>query len=208
MSRHVRLTAAEANQPNHGRVIAVDSSQTLLVQLQQAGFVVPEACRNGNCGLCFAQLVSGRVSEIKDTATVPLCISCALSDTTLTLPPTPAWQLYACQLLDKRGENLRIKLPAGRSSLQHNHFALLAAEWASPAQLLEQQSRTLVFRAQQPLTRPVNALVHLLCVKPRAQGRYRLLYRNQTLLTGLGRTLLRDIRKSLLQSNFTTQISI
>jgi ferredoxin len=209
VSGHFRLTIDDARQPARSRVIAVDPSRTLLTQLQRAGFDVPEACRNGNCERCFARLISGRASAARDANSVPLCISRALEDIELVLPIVPDWQLYACQLLEHTNARVQLKLPAGKTSVQHSHFALISPHWAAPATLVNQQCRILTLHAQLALPHTLSAhdVVHLLCVRQTTAGKHRLLFGQHSLLTGFSKTLLRKIYKSLLQSNIITHIS-
>lgn len=188
-------------QPGHAqRELAVDPALTLLQQLQRAGFDVPHACRNGNCGRCYAQLHQGEASHTLDQTRVPLCISQALSDIQLTLPKAPQWTLYTCQIKQCRDDRIDLLLPAGKIALSGTQFALINTCSASAAALLEQRQRLLTLQLQSPLQHS-SGLVQLLSVSADADGRQPLVFRQKTLATGLSASLVREIHKSLLQSS-------
>tara|TARA_R100000687_G_scaffold83196_1_gene85093 strand:- start:3353 stop:3970 length:618 start_codon:yes stop_codon:yes gene_type:complete len=189
-------------QPGHAqRELAADPALTLLQQLQRAGFDLPHACRNGNCGRCYAQLHEGETSHTLDQTRVPLCISQALSDIQLTLPKAPQWTLYTCQIKQCREERIDLLLPAGKIALSGKQFALVNTCSASAATLLEQHQRLLALRLSSPLQHTGSGLVQLLCVSANAEGRQPLVFRQKTLATGLSASLVREIHESLLQSS-------
>ena len=209
MTARYRLTVSQQALPP--RELAIGSDTTLLEQLLAAGLDLPLACRNGNCGRCHARLVRGEASNTTGDC-LPLCISHAHSDLQVELPPPALWQLYACQLVHHSADRIQLRLPAGKTALQADRFALLTASAASAATLIEQQQRLLTFQpiSQQPLhqfTAPQTfaaipgEIVYLLCVKAGTHGRQRLLIRQQSIMSDLSTSLLREIRESLLQSS-------
>ena len=203
MSVPYRLRVVQAHQAE--RELVVHPTQTLLQQLQGHGFDLPNACLNGNCGRCYARLLSGLASHTSATHEVPLCISRALSDLHLALPQAPQWQLYACQWRGQTGNVATLQLPAGKISLSRKQFALFTEPSATAATLLEQRQRLLTLQLHSPPSGPENhKLVRLLCVEADQQGRYQLRHKDQTVLTGLSAALAREIRESLLQSNIET----
>lgn len=204
MSARYRLTVHQSDLP--ARELAADPTRTLLQQLHSAGFDVPHACRNGNCGRCYARLLEGSASHVLNQNTLPLCISHALSDVQLELPTAPQWKHYACQLLNQSDDRLQLQLPAGKAALEGYRFAVLTKHSGSVATVLEQGQRLISFQLQTPFTAASGDIVWLLCASPPGGGRHRLLFREQTVLSECSVTLLREIRESLLQFGLNTQI--
>lgn len=213
MNARFRLTVLQPGRTP--RELAADPELDLLQQLRRAGFDVPQACRNGNCGRCYAKLLQGQASKTLQPDTLALCISHAHSDMKLALPATSQWQRYACQLLAQSDDQIRVRLPAGKIVVpdsQYSRFVLFTAQSAAAVTLIGQRQRILEFQippeqafartafAKATFARASNQVVHLLCVNPSDGGHYRLLYKRQTLVSGLNASVVREIRKSLLQS--------
>lgn len=142
--------------------IRVDGNNSLLEQLSAAGLRPPYSCRNGNCGLCDAQLLSGEVQlnngAHQQQGNIPLCIARPRSDLTLRLQveQTHGPQLLACQPLEHENNRLWLRLPAGRQPplTTGDRAALLLDNRVVTTRLLTIEQRRVALQLQQALTAP------------------------------------------------------
>lgn len=115
-----------------GAVLEVRAGETLLEAARRLGYECPHGCRNGNCHVCEALLVEGRMQqqgvvldhgEFFACMAVPLEDCVVLWDGVLALGELPEREL-ACQVLaceDVGGNVFRLRLlaPAGRPARYH-----------------------------------------------------------------------------------------
>jgi CDP-4-dehydro-6-deoxyglucose reductase len=115
-----------------GVVLAVQSGERILDAARRLGYGCPYSCRNGNCHVCAALLVEGRVrqhGEVIDQGELFTCIAEPLEDCVLlwdgVLAPgeLPVREL-GCQVLDCTpvgGDVFRVRLlaPAGTPPRYH-----------------------------------------------------------------------------------------
>lgn len=115
-----------------GAVLEVERGELILDAARRQGFECPQSCRNGNCQICAALLVNGRVRQrgtSQDHGEVFACLAepeedCVLLwDGVLAPGELPVRQL-SCQLIDceARGGDvfrLRLRAPAGKLPRYH-----------------------------------------------------------------------------------------
>ena len=106
-----------------------DADTNLLTALARHGVCARFSCRNGNCGLCEADLNSGSVwlddtrTQVCAPARILLCRAFARSDIALSVPQTQPVLSRYCEVLsvDRAGEwcRVQLQLPAGRAPVLH-----------------------------------------------------------------------------------------
>ena len=115
-----------------GAVLETLPGERILDAAQRLGYECPQSCRNGNCHVCAALLVEGRVAqagEVRDHGEVYTCLAAPLEDCevlwdgVLALGELPVRSL-ACQLtecVDMGGDVWRVRLraPAGKPPRYH-----------------------------------------------------------------------------------------
>ncbi|QKE64891.1 CDP-6-deoxy-delta-3,4-glucoseen reductase [Aquipseudomonas campi] len=115
-----------------GAVLEVEAGERILDAARRLGYDCPQSCRNGNCHICSALLVEGRVrqsGEDRDHGELYTCLAEPLQDCVLhwdgVLAPgeLPLRELN-CQLLectDVGGDVFRVRLrtPAGKLPRYH-----------------------------------------------------------------------------------------
>ncbi len=115
-----------------GAVLALKPGERILEAAQRLGYDCPQSCRNGNCHVCAALLVEGRVrqeGEVRDHGELFTCIAEPLEDCVLlwdgvlALGELPLRKM-ACQLsecTDVGGDVWRVRLraPAGKPPRYH-----------------------------------------------------------------------------------------
>lgn len=110
-----------------GTVLDVRPGECILDAAQRLGYECPKSCRNGNCHICAALLVEGRVrqdGEVRDHGELLACVAEPLSDCVVLwdgvlLPGELPVRELSCQLADCQelgGDVVRLilRLPAGR----------------------------------------------------------------------------------------------
>ena len=125
-----------------GSVLEVQAGERILDAARRQGYACPQACRNGNCHICAALLVEGRVRQHgleQDHGEFFTCLAEPLEDCVLhwdgVLAPgeLPVREL-ACQVLgcDEVGGDvfrLRLRTPAGKAPRYHaGQYLLLQRE--------------------------------------------------------------------------------
>ncbi|HSC85106.1 MAG TPA: CDP-6-deoxy-delta-3,4-glucoseen reductase, partial [Pseudomonas sp.] len=131
-----------------GAVLAVQPGERILDAARRLGYDCPQSCRNGNCHICAALLMTGRVSqdgEERAQGELFTCLAEPLEDCVLhwdgVLAPgeLPVRRL-SCQLIecvDAGGDvfRLRLRAPAGKPPRYHaGQYLLLQrgdGEWAA-----------------------------------------------------------------------------
>lgn len=115
-----------------GAVLETLPGERILAAAQRLGYECPNSCRNGNCHVCSALLVEGRVKqdgEIRDHGEIYTCIAEPLEDCVvlwdgvLALGELPV-RSFACQLSEcvaVGGDVWRVRLlaPAGKPPRYH-----------------------------------------------------------------------------------------
>ena len=115
-----------------GAVLALKPGERILEAAQRLGYDCPQSCRNGNCHVCAALLVEGRVrqeGEVRDHGELFTCIAEPLEDCVLlwdgvlALGELPLRKM-ACQLsecTDVGGDVWRVRLrsPTGKPPRYH-----------------------------------------------------------------------------------------
>lgn len=115
-----------------GAVLEIRPAERILDGARRLGYECPQSCRNGNCHVCGALLVEGRVEqagEVRDHGEIFTCIAEPLEDCVVlwdgVLSPgeLPVRNL-ACQVVecaDVGGDVWRVRLraPAGKSPRYH-----------------------------------------------------------------------------------------
>jgi CDP-4-dehydro-6-deoxyglucose reductase len=115
-----------------GAVLEIQPAERILDGARRLGYECPQSCRNGNCHVCGALLVEGRVKqagEVRDHGEIFTCIAEPLEDCVVlwdgVLAPgeLPVRNL-ACQVTecsDVGGDVWRVRLraPAGRPPRYH-----------------------------------------------------------------------------------------
>ncbi|MHA6494880.1 CDP-6-deoxy-delta-3,4-glucoseen reductase [Pseudomonas borbori] len=125
-----------------GAVLEVKAGERILDAARRLGYDCPQSCRNGNCHICAALLVEGRVrqgdgeldhGELLTCLAEPLQDCVLLWDGVLAPGELPVREL-ACQVLacDQAGGDvyrLRLRVPAGKSPRYHaGQYLLLQRE--------------------------------------------------------------------------------
>ena len=125
-----------------GAVLETLPGERILDAAQRLGYECPQSCRNGNCHVCAALLVEGRVAqagEVRDHGEVYTCLAAPLEDCevlwdgVLALGELPVRSL-ACQLtecVDMGGDVWRVRLraPAGKPPRYHaGQYVMLERE--------------------------------------------------------------------------------
>lgn len=115
-----------------GAVLALEPGERILDGARRLGYDCPNSCRNGNCHVCAALLVEGRVrqdGEVRDHGELFTCIAEPLEDCVLlwdgvlALGELPVRKL-ACSVsecVDVGGDVWRVRLraPAGKPLRYH-----------------------------------------------------------------------------------------
>src|SRR5690606_6268771 len=115
-----------------GAVLALNPGERILDGARRLGYDCPQSCRNGNCHVCAALLVEGRVrqdGEVKDHGELYTCIAEPLEDCVLlwdgvlALGELPVRSL-SCQVsecVEVGGDVWRVRLraPAGKPPRYH-----------------------------------------------------------------------------------------
>ncbi len=170
-----------------GRCITGRADHTLLRQLQDAGIRVPVACSNGHCGRCFARGDDG--------INLPLCTTYASDDIALELPTLPQWQHFCCQVVERGGGELLLRLPAGQVRLEGDQWLVGNTQSLSRARFIERRGRLLRLAAEDGSGDTLLSLVNVESVR---EGRYQLREGAHTLLRNLTAGTARELQKSLL----------
>ncbi|HEX5842945.1 MAG TPA: 2Fe-2S iron-sulfur cluster-binding protein, partial [Pseudomonas sp.] len=125
-----------------GAVLAVQAGERILDAARRLGYACPQACRNGNCHICAALLVEGRVQqqgrELKQ-GELFTCLAEPLEDCVLhwdgVLAPGElpvrelACRVLACDELGGDVFRLRLSTPAGKNPRYHaGQYLLLQRE--------------------------------------------------------------------------------
>ena len=205
-------------QLSDGRSFPGRPDHTLLRQLQDAGCRVPVACSNGNCGRCFATLLSGvshshTASVASNLKKIPLCTHFADADISLRLPYAPRWRCYACEVIQYSGGVVRLRLPAGRLDLGGDQWLLRIGDqvMAIDSEHFNSKHFRSEPRSGRELTLPVvgalsiaaGAMVQVYNVDTQPDGRYQLRDGAHTLLRNLTASVAREIQNSLIQSGLS-----
>lgn len=125
-----------------GAVLEVQPGELILDAARRLGFDCPQACRNGNCLICAALLVNGRVrqrGESRDHGEVFACLAEPEEDCVLlwdgVLAPgelpvrTLSCQLISCEAVGGDVFRLRLRAPAGKPPRYHaGQYLLLERE--------------------------------------------------------------------------------
>lgn len=125
-----------------GAVLDVQRGESILDAARRLGYDCPQACRNGNCLVCAALLVSGRVrqrGEILDHGEVFACLAEPEEDCVLlwdgVLAPgelpvrTLGCQLITCEAVGGDVYRLLLRTPAGKPPRYHaGQYLLLERE--------------------------------------------------------------------------------
>lgn len=115
-----------------GAVLDTLPAERILAAAQRLGYECPSSCRNGNCHVCSALLVEGRVQqegEVRDHGEIYTCVAEPLEDCVvlwdgvLALGELPV-RSFACQLSEcvaVGGDVWRVRLlaPAGKPPRYH-----------------------------------------------------------------------------------------
>ncbi len=206
MSRPFRLTVSAPGAAT--RELAVDPTLPLLTQVHAAGFAVPSACRNGNCGRCDATLLKGQASHLRSTRRLPLCISQAQGNLHVELAVASTHTVYACQLIGISAGHVELRLPAGHIDLKGNSFVLLTQQCAASVELTHRHGRSLGLSVSLHGLEALKSetLVYLLNASRGEQKPYALWCHGVSILSGLGLAAARDIRQSLLHLGIKSQM--
>lgn len=105
----------------------VSPGERILDAARRQGFDCPQSCRNGNCHVCAALLVEGRVlqkGEVRDHGELFACVAEPLEDCVLLWDGVRApgelpvrelnCQLIACEAVGGDVVRVRLRTPAGR----------------------------------------------------------------------------------------------
>lgn len=125
-----------------GAVLEVERGERILDAARRLGYECPQACRNGNCLICAALLVSGRVrqrGETLDHGEIFTCLAEPEEDCTLlwdgVLAPgelpvrTLSCQLISCEEVGGDVFRLLLRAPAGKPPRYHaGQYLLLERE--------------------------------------------------------------------------------
>src|SRR5690606_33833608 len=131
-----------------GAVLDVEPGERILDAARRLGYECPQSCRNGNCHICAALLVEGRVRQAGaelDHGELLTCLaepleSCVLHWDGVLAPGELPVRTFACQVLelaDVGGDvcRMRLRAPAGRLPRYHaGQYLLLQrddGEWAA-----------------------------------------------------------------------------
>ena len=131
-----------------GAVLEIQPGERILDGARRLGYDCPQSCRNGNCHICAALLVEGRVRQAGaelDHGELFTCQAEPLEDCVLhwdgvLAPGELPVRTFACQVLelaDVGGDvcRLRLRAPAGRLPRYHaGQYLLLQrddGEWAA-----------------------------------------------------------------------------
>lgn len=115
-----------------GAVLEALPGETILAAAQRLGHECPNSCRNGNCHVCTALLVEGRVrqgGEVRDHGEFYACIAQPLEDCVvlwdgvLAMGALPA-RAFGCQVIECAevgGDvwQVRLRAPAGKLPRYH-----------------------------------------------------------------------------------------
>lgn len=195
-------------QLNDGRSLPGRPDHTLLRQLQDAGCRVPVACSNGNCGRCFATVVSGvsrsRTGRLhSDLTKIPLCTHFADADISLRLPPVTSWRSYACEVVSFMDGAVSVRLPAGRLDLSGDQWLLRYADKVLPIVSVQRNGRELMLLVGDSLPIRAGKMVQVYNVDTQPDGRYQLRDGAHTVLRNLTASVAREIQISLIQSGLS-----
>lgn len=130
-----------------GLSLELQPGERILDGARRLGFDCPQSCRNGNCHVCAALLVEGRVRQqgvLLDHGELFTCIAEPLEDCVLhwdgvlapgTLPVRSlACQLAACEAAGGDVFRVRLRAPAGKPPRYHaGQYLLLEREEGRPA---------------------------------------------------------------------------
>ncbi|WP_447594927.1 CDP-6-deoxy-delta-3,4-glucoseen reductase [Aquipseudomonas campi] len=125
-----------------GAVLAVRAGERILDAARRLGYDCPQSCRNGNCHVCSALLVEGRIrqnGEERDHGELYTCLAEPLEDCVLhwdgvLAPGELPVRSLTCQLIectDVGGDVFRVRLraPAGKVPRYHaGQYLLLQRE--------------------------------------------------------------------------------
>ncbi len=125
-----------------GAVLEVRAAEPILEAARRLGYQCPQSCRNGNCHVCAALLVEGRVRQggaLLDHGELLTCLAEPLEDCVLhwdgVLAPGEvavrelACQLLACEPLGGDVFRLGLRAPAGKPPRYHaGQYLLLQRE--------------------------------------------------------------------------------
>jgi len=115
-----------------GAVLEIQPAERILDGARRLGYECPQSCRNGNCHVCGALLVEGRVQqagEVRDHGEIFTCIAEPLEDCVVLwdgvlAPGELPVRSLACQVTECRdvgGDVWRVRLraPAGKPPRYH-----------------------------------------------------------------------------------------
>ena len=125
-----------------GLVLQVEQGERILDAARRQGFECPQSCRNGNCQICAALLVNGRIrqsGQSLEQGEVFACLAepeqdCVLHWDGVLAPGELPLRELNCQLIectDVGGDvrRLRLRTPAGRAPRYHaGQYLLLQRE--------------------------------------------------------------------------------
>lgn len=130
-----------------GAVLALEPGERILEGARRLGYECPSSCRNGNCHVCAALLVEGRVRQdgvVRDHGELFTCIAEPLEDCVLlwdgvlALGELPVRKL-ACSVaecVEVGGDVWRVRLraPAGKPPRYHaGQYLMIEREGGKPA---------------------------------------------------------------------------
>jgi CDP-4-dehydro-6-deoxyglucose reductase, E3 len=125
-----------------GAVLETQSGERILDAARRLGYDCPQSCRNGNCHVCAALLVEGRVQQADaelDHGELLTCLAEPLSDCVLhwdgvMAPGELAVRELSCQVIDCEAvggdvHRLSLRAPAGKIPRYHaGQYLLLQRE--------------------------------------------------------------------------------
>ncbi|MDV9033703.1 CDP-6-deoxy-delta-3,4-glucoseen reductase [Pseudomonas sp. RAC1] len=130
-----------------GAVLSVQPGERILEAARRLGYECPSSCRNGNCHVCAALLVEGRVrqdGEVRDQGELFTCIAEPLEDCVLLWDgvlalgelPVRALACSVSECVEVGGDVWRVRLraPAGKLPRYHaGQYLLIEREGADKA---------------------------------------------------------------------------
>jgi CDP-4-dehydro-6-deoxyglucose reductase len=130
-----------------GAVLDVQPGETILGAARRLGHDCPHSCRNGNCHVCTALLVEGRVSqdgEVRDHGELYTCVATPLEDCVVLwdgvllrgeLPVRRlACQVTECAEVGGDVWRVRLRAPAGKPPRYHaGQYLLIERDGADKA---------------------------------------------------------------------------
>lgn len=129
-----------------GAVLDVQRGERILDAARRQGFECPQSCRNGNCHICVAQLLAGKVKQggaELDHGELTACMAEPVQDCTLhwdgvLAPGVLPVRRLSCQLIECSAQGsevfrLRLRAPAGKLPRYHaGQYLLIEREEGEP----------------------------------------------------------------------------